>query len=152
MVPTAMTRPADAQAATGMVFRVNTLAFFPLFGVGLAIYFGKPYIQPKAPHLQALALGEWSAHEAIRSAFKINGLFVVGLMAKPMLVILPVLLVELGDQPCAVPLSMVREIMPIDAEQVQEVGGSAIMVVRGEVLPLLPLMSHRAIAPLSNGR
>jgi two-component system chemotaxis sensor kinase CheA len=55
------------------------------------------------------------------------------------LAILPVLLVELGDQPFAVPLSMVREILPIDVKQVQEVGGSAIMVVRGEVLPLLPL-------------
>jgi two-component system chemotaxis sensor kinase CheA len=55
------------------------------------------------------------------------------------LAILPVLLVELGDQPFAVPLSMVREILPIDINLVQEVGGNAIMVVRGEVLPLLPL-------------
>jgi two-component system chemotaxis sensor kinase CheA len=55
------------------------------------------------------------------------------------LAILPVLLVELGDQPFAVPLTLVREILPIDVDQVQEVGGSAIMVVRGEVLPLLPL-------------
>jgi len=57
------------------------------------------------------------------------------------LAILPVLLVELGDQPFAVPLSMVREILPIEIDQVQEVGGSAIMMVRGEVLPLLPLCS-----------
>ena len=57
------------------------------------------------------------------------------------LAILPVLLVELGDQPFAVPLSMVREILPIDINLVQEVGGNAIMVVRGEVLPLLPLTS-----------
>ena len=55
------------------------------------------------------------------------------------LAILPVLLVELGEQPFAVPLSMVREIMPINVEQVQEVGGAAVMIVRGEVLPLLPL-------------
>ncbi len=57
------------------------------------------------------------------------------------LAILPVLLVELGEQPFAVPLSMVREILPIEVSLVQEVGGSAIMVVRGEVLPLLPLSS-----------
>ena len=44
-----------------------------------------------------------------------------------------------GDQPLAVPLSMVREIPPITAGQVQEVGGRATMVVRGEVLPILPL-------------
>jgi len=55
------------------------------------------------------------------------------------LAILPVLLVELGEQPFAVPLTMVREILPIDVNFVQEVGGSAVMVVRGEVLPLLSL-------------
>jgi two-component system chemotaxis sensor kinase CheA len=55
------------------------------------------------------------------------------------LAILPVLLVRLGDQPLAVPLSMVREILPIEPDEVQEVGGRATMVVRGEVLPILPL-------------
>lgn len=55
------------------------------------------------------------------------------------LAILPVLLIELGEQPFAVPLSMVREILPININQVQEVGGAAVMVVRGEVLPLLSL-------------
>ncbi len=55
------------------------------------------------------------------------------------LAILPVLLARLGEQPFAVPLSMVREIVPIVPETIQEVGGRAIMVVRGEVLPVLPL-------------
>lgn len=55
------------------------------------------------------------------------------------LAILPVLLVRLGDQPFAVPLSMVREILPIDPSRVQEVSGRATMVIRGEVLPVLPL-------------
>ena len=55
------------------------------------------------------------------------------------LAILPVLLVQLGDQPFAVPLSMVREILPISLDQVQEVGGKATMVVRGEVLPIYSL-------------
>jgi len=57
------------------------------------------------------------------------------------LAILPVLLVRLGEQPFAVPLSMVREILPVDPKEVQEVGGRATMVVRGEVLPILPLSS-----------
>ncbi|MDR0634763.1 MAG: chemotaxis protein CheA [Azoarcus sp.] len=57
------------------------------------------------------------------------------------LAILPVLLVKLGEQPFAVPLSMVREILPIDPMEVKEVGGRATMVVRGEVLPILPLSS-----------
>ncbi|MBX3678393.1 MAG: chemotaxis protein CheA [Rhodocyclaceae bacterium] len=55
------------------------------------------------------------------------------------LAILPVLIVKLGEQPFAVPLSMVREIMPIVPGEVQEVGGRATMVVRGEVLPVYPL-------------
>lgn len=55
------------------------------------------------------------------------------------LAILPVLLVRLGEQPFAVPLSMVREILPIGAEDLREVGGRATMVIRGEVLPVLPL-------------
>jgi len=55
------------------------------------------------------------------------------------LAILPVLLVQLGDQPFAVPLSMVREILPIEPDAVQEVGGRATMVVRGEVMPIYPL-------------
>jgi len=55
------------------------------------------------------------------------------------LAILPVLLVQLEDQPFAVPLSMVREILPIEINAVQEVGGRATMVVRGEVMPIYPL-------------
>lgn len=55
------------------------------------------------------------------------------------LAILPVLLVRLGEQPFAVPLSMVREILPIEPDGIQEVGGRATMVIRGEVLPVLPL-------------
>jgi two-component system chemotaxis sensor kinase CheA len=57
------------------------------------------------------------------------------------LAILPVLLVRLGDQPFAVPLSMVREILPIDPANIQDVGAKATMVVRGEVLQILPLAS-----------
>ncbi|MBT9516361.1 MULTISPECIES: chemotaxis protein CheA [Methyloversatilis] len=55
------------------------------------------------------------------------------------LAILPVLLVRLAEQHFAVPLSMVREILPIQHEDIQEVGGRATMVVRGEVMPVLPL-------------
>jgi two-component system chemotaxis sensor kinase CheA len=55
------------------------------------------------------------------------------------LAILPVLLVLLGDQPFALPLSMVREILPIDKGKMQEVGGKETLVVRGEVLPVVAL-------------
>ncbi|GAB1231621.1 response regulator [Ferrigenium sp. UT4] len=55
------------------------------------------------------------------------------------LAILPVLVLRLGDQSFAVPLSMVREILPVTQEGLQQVSGKATMVVRGEVLPVLPL-------------
>lgn len=55
------------------------------------------------------------------------------------LAILPVLILRIGDQSFAVPLSMVREILSVTPEQLQKVSGRATMVVRGEVLPVLPL-------------
>jgi two-component system chemotaxis sensor kinase CheA len=57
------------------------------------------------------------------------------------LAILPVLIVRLGTQPFAVPLSMVREIIPIQAQDVQQVSGRATLVVRDEVLPVKTLAS-----------
>jgi two-component system chemotaxis sensor kinase CheA len=57
------------------------------------------------------------------------------------LAILPVLVVRLGEQPFAVPLSMVREIIPIHPEEIQRVSGRATMVVRDEVLPVRSLAS-----------
>ncbi|MDP1995888.1 MAG: chemotaxis protein CheA [Gallionella sp.] len=80
---------------------------------------------------------------------KLNG--VVGIQSEPgkgtvltislplTLAILPVLILRLGDQSFAVPLSMVREILSITPDQLQQVSGKATMVVRGEVLPVLPL-------------
>ncbi len=73
----------------------------------------------------------------IRSSMGKGTTFIISLPLT--LAILPVLLVRLGDQPFAVPLSMVREILPIEPAEVQEVGGRATMVVRGEVLPIMPL-------------
>jgi two-component system, chemotaxis family, sensor kinase CheA len=55
------------------------------------------------------------------------------------LAILPVLVVKVGDQPFAAPLSLVREIMVIDPAQVQEVSGRATMMIREEVLPIRSL-------------
>ncbi len=55
------------------------------------------------------------------------------------LAILPVLIVRLGKQPFAIPLSMVREIMPINPQDIQQVAGRATLVVREEVLPVRTL-------------
>jgi two-component system chemotaxis sensor kinase CheA len=73
----------------------------------------------------------------IRSEPGKGSIFIISLPLT--LAILPVLLVLLGDQPFALPLSMVREILPIDREKMQEVGGKETLVVRGEILPVIAL-------------
>jgi two-component system, chemotaxis family, sensor kinase CheA len=55
------------------------------------------------------------------------------------LAILPVLVVRLNDQSFAVPLSLVREIIPMKPNEVQRVSGRATLVVRDEVLPVRSL-------------
>ncbi len=75
----------------------------------------------------------------VRSQLMVGSTFTINLPLT--LAILPVLLVRLGDQPFAVPLSMVREILTIDLDEIKEVGGRSSMMVRGEVLPVLPLGS-----------
>jgi two-component system chemotaxis sensor kinase CheA len=55
------------------------------------------------------------------------------------LAILPVLVVRLGEQPFAVPLALVREIVNIRPDEVQEVSGRPTMLVREEVLPIRSL-------------
>ncbi|MCP1292204.1 chemotaxis protein CheA [Chromobacterium sp. S0633] len=55
------------------------------------------------------------------------------------LAILPVLVVRACNQPFAVPLAMVREIITIDPSAIQEVSGKPTIVVRDEILPLKTL-------------
>ncbi|MCQ8897380.1 chemotaxis protein CheA [Limnobacter humi] len=57
------------------------------------------------------------------------------------LAILPVLMLKLEEQIYSLPLSCVREIIPIEQEKVQRVNGKPTMVIRGEVVPLLDLAS-----------
>ncbi|MGD0677512.1 MAG: ABC transporter permease [Polyangiaceae bacterium] len=67
--------------------RVNDVAIgiaLILFGTGLAFFLGKPFIQPIAPLLPAIDLGFWSGSPALRSALRINVLFVLGLLLVPL--------------------------------------------------------------------
>lgn len=50
-----------------------------LLGMGLAFFLGKPLIQPQAPQIPALALGNWSDVPAVRAALQVNALLPVGL-------------------------------------------------------------------------
>jgi len=61
--------------------KVNDIAVgiaLMLFGTGLAFFFGKPFIQPSAPGLPAIAFGSWSDIPQVRAALNVNVLFLVG--------------------------------------------------------------------------
>jgi simple sugar transport system permease protein len=62
--------------------RVNDIAVgigLMLLGTGLAFFLGKPFVQPRAPVLEALALGGWSSSSQLASALNVNPLFLLGL-------------------------------------------------------------------------
>ena len=77
-----------AGAALGMVHalicslpRVNDIAVgiaLFIFGMGIAFYFGKPFIEPRASMLPMISFGAWSDVPAIRSALEISPLFIAG--------------------------------------------------------------------------
>jgi len=50
------------------------------FGTGVAFFFGKPYIQPSAPRLDAIPLGDWTGNSALAQALQVNPLFFVGII------------------------------------------------------------------------
>ena len=63
--------------------RVNDVATgiaLMLLGTGLAFYFGKPLIQPQAPQIPVIELGQWSDSSAVRAALQVNMLLPVGLV------------------------------------------------------------------------
>ncbi|WP_421726646.1 ABC transporter permease [Bauldia sp.] len=82
-----------AAAAAGSVFglfhgwickfpRVNDIAIgiaMMLFGVGLAFFFGKAFIQPAAPDLPAIPFGAWSDIPQVQAALNVNVLFLIGI-------------------------------------------------------------------------
>jgi len=63
--------------------RVNDIAMgigVMMLGIGLAFYLGKPLIQPQAPTLGSLPLGNWSDSPQVRAALNINALFPMGVV------------------------------------------------------------------------
>ncbi|WP_417308096.1 ABC transporter permease [Devosia sp.] len=50
------------------------------FGTGLAFFFGKPFIQPTAPRLDAIPLGDWTGNPMLAQALQVNPLFFVGII------------------------------------------------------------------------
>jgi simple sugar transport system permease protein len=63
--------------------RVNDVATgiaLMLLGMGLAFYLGKPLIQPQAPQLPPIELGNWSSSPAVKAALQINPLVPIGVV------------------------------------------------------------------------
>jgi simple sugar transport system permease protein len=61
--------------------RVNDIALgiaMMLLGMGLAFFFGKPYVQPVAPDLPAIPFGWWSDSPQLAAALEVNVLFLFG--------------------------------------------------------------------------
>jgi simple sugar transport system permease protein len=56
-----------------------------IFATGLAFFFGKAFIQPSAPRLPALSLGQWSDSPIVSAALEINALFFIGMALVPLL-------------------------------------------------------------------
>ncbi|GIT86135.1 ABC transporter permease [Roseobacter sp. OBYS 0001] len=61
--------------------RVNDIAVgiaMMILGMGLAFYFGKPFVQPVASDLPAISFGWWSDIPQVRAALEVNVLFLIG--------------------------------------------------------------------------
>ena len=64
--------------------RVNDIAIgiaLMLLGLGLAFFFGKPYIQPVALDLPSISFGWWSDIPQLQAALRVNILFLAGIVA-----------------------------------------------------------------------
>ncbi|GAB2889054.1 ABC transporter permease [Paraburkholderia jirisanensis] len=63
--------------------RVSDIAFgiaLMLFGVGLAFYLGKPFIEPQAPMLASFDLAGGAASSQLHNALRVNPLFIIGVV------------------------------------------------------------------------
>lgn len=61
--------------------KVNDIAVgiaMMILGMGLAFYFGKPFVQPVAPDLPSISFGWWSEIPQVRAALEVNVLFLIG--------------------------------------------------------------------------
>jgi simple sugar transport system permease protein len=68
--------------------RVNDVAVgiaMIIFGSGIAFFLGKPFIQPSAPQLPTIDLGNWSSLAPLKEALRISPLFLLGVVLAPIM-------------------------------------------------------------------
>jgi simple sugar transport system permease protein len=70
-------RPRVSDVAVGIAMII--------FGSGIAFFFGKAFIQPKAIPLPVFELGNWSSYPQVQDALKISPLLLIGIAIAPIM-------------------------------------------------------------------
>jgi len=70
-------RPKVSDVAVGIAMII--------FGSGIAFFFGKAFIQPKAIQLPLFDLGNWSSYPQVREALRVSPLLLIGMAIAPLM-------------------------------------------------------------------
>ncbi|PZO42344.1 MAG: ABC transporter permease [Pseudanabaena frigida] len=70
-------RPKVSDVAVGIAMII--------FGSGIAFFFGKAFIQPKAEQLPLFDLGSWSSYPQVQEALRVSPLLLIGIAIAPLM-------------------------------------------------------------------
>lgn len=70
-------RPKVSDVAVGIAMII--------FGSGIAFFFGKAFIQPKAEQLPLFDLGTWSSYPQVQEALRVSPLLLIGIAIAPLM-------------------------------------------------------------------
>lgn len=70
-------RPKVSDVAVGIAMII--------FGSGIAFFFGKAFIQPKAEQLPLIDLGTWSSYPQVQEALRVSPLLLIGIAIAPLM-------------------------------------------------------------------
>jgi len=110
-----------------------------IFLPGFAAWDGIPGVSGRCAGMDAAKTGIQKLNGVINIQSEPGKGTMINILLPLTLAILPVLMLRLGEQSFAVPLSVVKEILSVTPGKLQLVSGRASMVVNGKVLPVLSL-------------